>query len=341
MMLKRSPAAAGPTGNDRGPHQPLRLLRGSLLLLCGLPLLFAAAPSSHAQERLDGMAPVAPVAPVAPAAPPPAVAATVDGAAGMLPAAAATADGASGPPASDGASGSLPGVATADGASGAVPAVYRSLPPAFREVPGLSSQALTAALGAVSCARSRGVSGNGDLLTIIDYSLPSVEPRLWVLDLARGKVLFHELVAHGAGSGENYATRFSNAMDSRQTSLGLFRTGSTYEGGKGYSLKLEGLDAGRNDRAEERRIVMHGAWYVSADQARRYGRLGRSWGCPALSVESVRGVIDTIKDGTFVFSYAAPLAGGAPAGTALARSSSSPASCPAAPAPTQVTAALR
>ena len=233
MMLKRSPAAAGPTRNDSGLRQPLRLLCGSLLSLFGLSLLFAAASSGHAQERLDGLAPVAP----------PAAAAPADGAPGMLPAAAATADG---------ASGTLPGVVAAGGASGAVPAVYRSLPPAFREVPGLSSQALTAALAAVTCARSRGVSGNGDLLTIIDYSLPSVEPRLWVLDMARGKVLFHELVAHGAGSGENYATRFSNAMDSRQTSLGLFRTGSTYEGGKGYSLKLEGLDPGRNDRAEER-----------------------------------------------------------------------------------------
>jgi hypothetical protein len=218
--------------------------------------------------------------------------------------------------------------------------------PAFGEVPGLSRQALAAALAAVAGARARGVSGNGDLLTLIDYSLPSVEPRLWVLDLAHGKVLFHELVAHGSGSGDNYATRFSNTMDSRQTSLGLFRTGSTYEGGNGYSLKLEGLDRGRNDHAEERKIVMHGAWYVSNDQARRYGRLGRSWGCPALPIDHARGVIDTIKDGTFVFSYAPPLAGSAPAGVALARSSSSaaaacgavPASSPAA-AP--VSAALR
>lgn len=307
MMLKRSPAAAGSTGNGRGPRQPLRLLCSALLLLFGLPLLFAAAPSGDAQESLDGLAPVATPAP------PPAVAATAAGASGRLSA----------------------------GASGVVPAVYRSLPPGFREVPGLSSQALTTALAAVSCARARGVSGNGDLLTIIDYTLPSVEPRLWVLDVAHGKVLFHELVAHGAGSGENYATRFSNAMDSRQTSLGLFKTGSTYEGGNGYSLKLEGLDPGRNDRAEERKIVMHGAWYVSADQARRYGRLGRSWGCPALPIDVARSVIDTIKDGTFVFSYAAPLAGGPPAGNALARSSSSAAACQAAPAPAPVSAALR
>jgi len=102
------------------------------------------------------------------------------------------------------------------------------------------------ALDAVSAARARGISGRDDLLTVIDYSLPSTEPRLWVLDLAHGKVLYHELVAHGSGSGDNYATRFSNVDESRQTSLGLFLTGGTYEGGNGYSLKLQGLDRGFN-----------------------------------------------------------------------------------------------
>jgi len=183
----------------------------------------------------------------------------------------------------------------------ATPAAF---PTAMREVAGMSPRALAMALDAVACARSRGVAGRGDLLTLIDYSLPSTAPRLWVLDLARGKVLFHELVAHGAGSGDNYATRFSNAPDSRQTSLGLFLTGGTYEGGNGYSLNLNGLDRGVNDRAEERRIVMHGAWYVSADHARDFGRLGRSWGCPALPVASAHSVIDAIKNGTFLFSYA-------------------------------------
>ncbi len=170
---------------------------------------------------------------------------------------------------------------------------------------GLSPQVLAMALDAVSSARAHGISGKSDLLTVIDYSLPSTQPRLWVLDLARGKVLFHELVAHGAGSGDKVATRFSNVEDSRATSLGLFVTGDTYEGGKGYSLKLKGLDAGVNDRAEERHIVMHGAWYVSADHARQYGMLGRSWGCPALSLQDAKPVIDAIKGGSFVFSYSA------------------------------------
>lgn len=172
-------------------------------------------------------------------------------------------------------------------------------------VEGMSSKVLTAALDAVSCARSRGVSGRTDLLTVIDYSLPSTKPRLWVLDMAHEKVLFHELVAHGSGSGETYATQFSNVNESKQTSLGLFLTGETYEGGNGYSLKLRGLDRGINDRAEFRHIVMHGAWYVSPEHARTHGRIGRSWGCPALSAEIAPAVIDAIKAGSFVFSYSA------------------------------------
>jgi hypothetical protein len=169
---------------------------------------------------------------------------------------------------------------------------------------GLSPQVLAAALDAVAAARAHGTRGNGDLLTVIDYSLPSTEPRLWVLDLAHGKVLFHELVAHGAGTGDLYATRFSNLQDSRQTSLGLFLTAGTYEGGNGYSLKLRGLEPGVNDHAEARHIVMHGAWYVSTEHARQHGRIGRSWGCPALSEQVAPRVIDTIKGGTFLFSYA-------------------------------------
>lgn len=168
---------------------------------------------------------------------------------------------------------------------------------------GLSPKVLAMALDAVACAKTRGVAAREDVLTVIDYSLPSTEPRLWVLDLRRGEVLYHELVAHGRGTGDNYATRFSNLNDSHQTSLGLFVTGGTYTGGNGYSLKLRGLESGVNDLAESRYIVMHGAWYVSSEQARAHGRIGRSWGCPALPRESAQPVIDAIKDGSFLFVY--------------------------------------
>ncbi|HYU34334.1 MAG TPA: murein L,D-transpeptidase catalytic domain family protein [Thermoanaerobaculia bacterium] len=210
-------------------------------------------------------------------------------------------------------------------ASVATPAVATPATLAFAKgADGLSPKVLAMALDAVACAKARGVSGRNDVLTVIDYSLPSTQPRLWVLDLAKGEVLFHELVAHGRGSGDNYATRFSNDMNSHQTSLGLFLTGGTYQGGNGYSLKLKGLDKGVNDFAEERAIVMHGAWYVSAEQARSQGRLGRSWGCPALSEASAPKVITAIKGGSFVFSYAGT-------GDWYQKASSSLKACPAAP----------
>jgi hypothetical protein len=188
-------------------------------------------------------------------------------------------------------------------APAAVPASFKKAAVFSDRAKGLSPEVLSMALDAVACAQARGVDGRDDLLTVIDYSLPSTERRLWVLDLEKGEVLYHELVAHGAGTGDNYATRFSNVKDSRQTSLGLFRTGGTYEGGNGYSMKLQGLDEGLNDRAEERYIVMHGAWYVNTDQIRQHGRIGRSWGCPAVAAEKAQAVIDTIKGGSFVFSY--------------------------------------
>jgi len=212
------------------------------------------------------------------------------------------------------------------------PAPHAAVAAVFRGTQGPSSRALAAALDAVACARSRGVeakAGKDDLLTVIDYSLPSTAPRLWVLDLAHGKVLFHELVAHGAGSGDNYATRFSNLDNSRQTSLGLFLTRDTYEGGNGYSLRLQGLDQGINDLAEARKIVMHGAWYVSPDQIRRYGRIGRSWGCPALPVDVAPRVIDAIKGGSFVFAYSATDTSWRKASTRSCRPPAAPA--PAAP----------
>ena len=187
----------------------------------------------------------------------------------------------------------------AEGNAAIVPAVFA------QRAEGLSPKVLATALDAVADARARGISGRSDRLTVIDYSLPSTEPRLWVLDLAKGKVLFHELVAHGAGSGDKFATHFSNVNESRATSLGLFLTGDTYEGGNGYSLKLKGLDAGVNDLAEMRKIVIHGAWYVSNDHSRQFGMIGRSWGCPAIPLQDAQPVIDAIKGGTFVYSYAA------------------------------------
>ena len=138
---------------------------------------------------------------------------------------------------------------------------------------------------------------------MIDYSRPSNQQRLWVIDLASHELLYEELVAHGQGSGGATATLFSNQPDTHRTSLGLFKTDDTYVGKNGYSLRLDGLDEGINDNARERAIVMHGAPYVSDDFVRANGRLGRSWGCPAIRNDIAREVIDRVKGGGLVFAY--------------------------------------
>lgn len=168
---------------------------------------------------------------------------------------------------------------------------------------GPGRRVLDAALAAYNEAAQDGTLARPDLLTVIDYTRPSTERRLWVLDLARGRVLFHELVAHGKNSGENLTRFFSNAHGSLKTSLGLFVTETPYVGRNGYSLRLRGLDRGVNDNALDRAIVMHGASYVSAAIAAKLGRLGRSWGCPAVSAEVAHDIIDTIKGGSAIFAY--------------------------------------
>lgn len=168
---------------------------------------------------------------------------------------------------------------------------------------GVAPDVLRLALDAVACATSSGDIEPPRTLTLIDYSRPSVEPRLSVFDLATGRLLFRELVAHGRNTGENLASRFSDQMNSRQSSLGLFVTGDTYVGSNGYSLRLDGLEPGFNARARQRAIVMHGAPYVDARLAASQGRIGRSWGCPALREGIARQVIDTIRGGGVIFAY--------------------------------------
>ena len=169
-------------------------------------------------------------------------------------------------------------------------------------VTGPDSVVLGLALQAVTSARAKGL-GARPVLTIIDYSQPSVSRRLWVMDLQTKDWLFHELVAHGKGSGEREAETLSNVPGSRASSLGLFETAETYEGKHGYSLRLRGLEEGFNNNAARRSIVIHGAWYVSDEFANEHGRVGRSWGCPALDPVANRALIDAIKDGSLLFVY--------------------------------------
>jgi hypothetical protein len=159
------------------------------------------------------------------------------------------------------------------------------------------------ALGAANCAVQSGAVAHPSTLTIIDYSKPSTAKRLWVLDLQSHAVLYEELVAHGQGSGANMATMFSNQPETHRSSIGLFEAKDSYIGKNGYSLRLEGLDAGFNDHALERAIVIHGASYVSETFARAQGRLGRSWGCPAVREDVAREIIDHVKGSGLVFAY--------------------------------------
>ncbi len=140
-----------------------------------------------------------------------------------------------------------------------------------------------------------------EIISICDFNLPSSEKRLWVIDIVSGKVLFNTLVAHGMGSGEEYAQSFSNDENSHQSSLGFYVTGTTYNGEHGISLRLNGMDNGFNDAALSRGIVVHGAGYVSERYIAGNSKLGRSWGCPAVSDKLKLPIIKAIQGGTCLF----------------------------------------
>jgi len=141
------------------------------------------------------------------------------------------------------------------------------------------------------------------LLTVCDFTLSSNLKRLWVIDLKSKKIVFNTLVAHGQGTGEEFAVAFSNTHESHQSSLGFYTTGETYEGNNGYSLKLNGKDGQFNSNAYDRAVVIHGAEYVSDDYAKANKRIGRSHGCPALPVDVAPKIIDKIKNGHCLFIY--------------------------------------
>ncbi|MCO8313383.1 murein L,D-transpeptidase catalytic domain family protein [Pseudomonas mandelii] len=172
----------------------------------------------------------------------------------------------------------------------------------IKAAPNANAKVIALAVRASQCSRAQSAAP-AQRLAVIDYSLPSTAQRLWVFDLKQRKLLFHELVAHGRNSGENMARQFSNRNASFATSLGLYRTQSSYVGQNGYSLRMEGLEPGFNDNAFERAIVIHGAPYVSPDLARANGRIGRSLGCPAVRPAIAHQLIDSMKDGQLLFSY--------------------------------------
>lgn len=168
--------------------------------------------------------------------------------------------------------------------------------------PALSVPVINTVLMALQCADKNKVEHN-HILAIIDYSLPSNQKRLWVFDLAQNKLLFNTYVSHGIQSGTLLSTYFSNIYNGKASSFGVFNTDKAYRGRHGSSLKLNGLDPHFNDNAYNRFIVMHGAWYVEEWFIKKYGRAGRSWGCPAMPYSLTVPIIDTIKDKALLVVY--------------------------------------
>ncbi|MBK7558350.1 MAG: murein L,D-transpeptidase catalytic domain family protein [Chitinophagaceae bacterium] len=168
---------------------------------------------------------------------------------------------------------------------------------------GLSKSTFEYAMKGFDHLLQNGKFKNESIISIADLSLPSTEKRLFVIDLSQSKVLFNTYVAHGVNSGKVMAREFSNQPSSYKSSLGFYETLSTYMGGHGYSLKLEGLEKGINDNANRRAIVMHAAAYVNEALIKSQGFIGRSWGCPALPEKLYKPIINTIKGGTCLFIY--------------------------------------
>ena len=141
------------------------------------------------------------------------------------------------------------------------------------------------------------------LLTIVDFSLPSTEKRMWILDMENNNILYHTFVSHGQNTGGNMATKFSNTPNSLQSSLGFYVTAETYYGKNGLSLFIDGMESEFNSKARERYVVIHGADYAKEDSIKRLGRLGRSYGCPAVPSEIAIDLINKIKGGSALFIY--------------------------------------
>jgi len=185
------------------------------------------------------------------------------------------------------------------------PSVSKSTITAFYQrikTTGINSEAFELGLNGYYRLIARGELKNKTYLTIADMSLSSNEERLYVIDIKQQKVVYHTLVAHGMKSGDEFATKFSNIESSHQTSLGFYKISETYDGKHGLSIRLDGLEES-NNLARERAVVIHQADYVSEEFIRNNGRLGRSFGCPAIPAENYEEIVNKIKDGSCLFIY--------------------------------------
>ncbi len=170
------------------------------------------------------------------------------------------------------------------------------------QAPNLSEAVINKVATALKCSMAHNIIRN-NILSVIDYSLPSNQKRLWIFDLAGKKLLFNTYVSHGIKSGTFLTNNFSNKYNSKASSIGVYKTDKAYYGREGLSLRLEGLERSFNDNAMNRSIVMHGGWYMDEGFIQRYGRPGRSWGCPAIPLTLYQPIINTIKDNSLIVVY--------------------------------------
>jgi hypothetical protein len=170
---------------------------------------------------------------------------------------------------------------------------------------GLSAKAFNYAMKGFNYLVQHGKLVKDNIISIVDFTLPSSRKRLFVIDLDDYRILYNTYVAHGVNSGREYANQFSNTPSSYKSSLGFYETLNTYIGEHGYSLRLDGLEKGINDNANSRDIVIHAADYVNESFIRSQGYIGRSWGCPALPEKLHKPIIDKIKNGSCLFIYGA------------------------------------
>lgn len=168
---------------------------------------------------------------------------------------------------------------------------------------GLDKRVLELAMKGFDKLMKKGLLNGDSILSIVDFSQSSREKRLYVIDLKNYSLLFNTRVAHGRNSGMDYAKWFSNNPSSNKSSLGFYVTQNTYNGDNGFSLRLQGIERGINDRALRRNIVIHGADYAEEDFISLRGHLGRSFGCPAIPMNEHKEIIEAIKDGTCLFIY--------------------------------------
>jgi len=192
---------------------------------------------------------------------------------------------------------------TANASSMAIEAEASSLYDALALDGDINVKTLVYALKGFRYLQSTGQLGNTNVLTIADMSQSSRNKRLYIIDVENKKLLFNTYVAHGRGSGSEFATSFSNEVDSHKSSLGFYVTSNTYSGSHGLSLRINGVEKGFNDKALARAVVVHGANYMGDSFLRNSPFSGRSWGCPAVPAAEIGKVINIIKGGTCLFIY--------------------------------------